>query len=135
MSADTDFGELLTRHGLAVPSLVLFRQGNRDPEHQATTLLGNLDEVAEDLEAGAIVVFTNESIRIRQLLGDQELRLLSARHLCRVRIRTRIRTLSLRFGAPAAWQTAGHGGAREGPALTRAAEARPATAQASRSPS
>ena len=27
------------------------------------TLLGNLDEVAEDLNAGAIVVFTNESVR------------------------------------------------------------------------
>ena len=58
VSADTDFGELLARQGLALPSLVLFRQGNRGPEHQVTTLLKNLDEVAEDLNAGAIVVFT-----------------------------------------------------------------------------
>ena len=67
VSADTDFGELLAKQDLALPSLVLFRQGNRGPEHQATTLLGNLAEVAEDLEAGAIVVFTNEIIRIRRL--------------------------------------------------------------------
>lgn len=67
VSADTDFGELLARGGLSLPSLVLFRQGNRSPEHQATILLSNLDEVAEDLDAGAIVVFTNDNIRIRKL--------------------------------------------------------------------
>lgn len=67
VSADTDFRELLVRQGSALPSLILFRQGNRTPEHQGATLLGNLTEVAEDLDAGAIVVFTNDSIRIRQL--------------------------------------------------------------------
>lgn len=67
VSADTDFGELLARTGAVLPSLVLFRQGNRGPEHQAITLLGNLDEVARDLDAGAIVVFTNDNIRIRKL--------------------------------------------------------------------
>ena len=67
VSADTDFGELLVRQGLALPTLVLFRQGNRGPEHQATTLLANLDEISEDLQTGAIVVFTNDSIRIRRL--------------------------------------------------------------------
>lgn len=34
VSADTDFGELLVRQDTALPSLVLFRQGNRTPEHQ-----------------------------------------------------------------------------------------------------
>lgn len=29
VSADTDFGELLAKQGLTLPSLVLFRQGNR----------------------------------------------------------------------------------------------------------
>ena len=67
VSADTDFGELLVRQGLALPTLVLFRQGNRGPEHQATTLLANLDEISEELRTGAIVVFTNDSIRIRRL--------------------------------------------------------------------
>ena len=67
MSADTDFGELLAKQGLALPSLVLFRQGNRSPEHQAATLLDNLEQVAEDLDDGAIVVFTIDNIRIRTL--------------------------------------------------------------------
>ena len=67
VSADTDFGELLARQDTALPSLVLFRQGNRTPEHQAATLLANLDEITDDLDAGAIVVFTNDSIRIRTL--------------------------------------------------------------------
>jgi predicted nuclease of predicted toxin-antitoxin system len=51
VSADTDFGVLLVKQSLTLPSLVLCRQGNRSPEHQAATLLGNLDEVIEDLEA------------------------------------------------------------------------------------
>jgi predicted nuclease of predicted toxin-antitoxin system len=67
VSADTDFGELLAKQGLALPSLVLFRQGNRGPEHQAATLLNNLDYVAQDLAAGAIIVFTDDNIRIRNL--------------------------------------------------------------------
>ncbi len=67
VSADTDFGELLTRQGLGLPSLALLRQGNRSPEHQALTFLGNLADVAEDLASGSIVVFTNDGIRIRRL--------------------------------------------------------------------
>lgn len=67
VSADTDFGELLARQGSALPSLILFRQGNRSPEHQAATLLDNIAEITDDLDAGAIVVFTNDSIRIRRL--------------------------------------------------------------------
>jgi hypothetical protein len=46
---------------------VLFRQGNGGPDHPAPTLIGNLDEIANDLNAGAIVVFTNDNIRIRKL--------------------------------------------------------------------
>jgi predicted nuclease of predicted toxin-antitoxin system len=50
VSSDTDFGELLARAGAALPRLILFRQGNRAPEHQVATLLGNLEQVAEDLD-------------------------------------------------------------------------------------
>jgi predicted nuclease of predicted toxin-antitoxin system len=67
LSADTDFGEILARSGAALPSLILFRQGNRTPEHRAATLLANLDEVAEDLLAGAVVVLEEDRIRIRRL--------------------------------------------------------------------
>ncbi|MCA0435880.1 MAG: DUF5615 family PIN-like protein [Austwickia sp.] len=67
VSSDTDFGELLAMGGASLPSLILFRQGNRAPEHQAETLLGNLVQVSDDLNQGAIVVFTNDNIRIRRL--------------------------------------------------------------------
>jgi predicted nuclease of predicted toxin-antitoxin system len=71
VSADTDFGELLARQGAALPSLLLFRQGNRGPAHQASTLLGNLHDLAEELASGAIVVFTSDNMRIRELpLGE-----------------------------------------------------------------
>ena len=67
ISSDTDFGELLANSGATLPSLVLFRQGNRGPEHQAAVLLENLETVSDDLEAGSIVVFTDDRIRIRKL--------------------------------------------------------------------
>ena len=67
ISSDTDFGELLVTSGATLPSLVLFRQGNRGPEHQAAVLLANVETVADDLEAGAIVVLTDNRIRIRKL--------------------------------------------------------------------
>lgn len=67
VSSDTDFGELLATQGLRLPSLILFRQGNRAPEHQAMTLLANLEQIAEDVDTGAIIVFTNDNIRIRAL--------------------------------------------------------------------
>ncbi|MGA8044783.1 MAG: DUF5615 family PIN-like protein [Dermatophilaceae bacterium] len=59
VSSDTDFGELLARASAALPRLILFRQGDR--------ALGNLEQVAEDLDEVAIVVFTNDNIRIRRL--------------------------------------------------------------------
>ena len=67
ISSDTDFGELLATSGATLPSLVFFRQGNRGPEHQAAVLLANVETVADDLEAGAIVVLTDNRIRIRKL--------------------------------------------------------------------
>lgn len=67
VSADTDFGEILASSGALLPSLVLLRQGNRSPLHRAATLLANLDEVADDLAAGAVVVLTDDRIRVRRL--------------------------------------------------------------------
>lgn len=67
ISADTDFGEILVRSGVTLPSFVLFRQGNRGVEHRAATLLANLEEIEEDLVTGAVVVFTDDRVRIRRL--------------------------------------------------------------------
>ena len=68
VSADTDFGTLLTFSKTNQPSVILFRHGSpRRPDAQAALLLANLDAFAEDLAYGAIVVFRKNKIRIRRL--------------------------------------------------------------------
>ena len=66
LSADTDFGELLAVGKRLAPSLVLFR-GSAAPHRRAQVLLDNLDQVADDLRAGAVVVIGDDRIRIRML--------------------------------------------------------------------
>lgn len=68
VSADTDFGALLAQRGTDRPSLLLVRRlSGRRAAEQAAVILANLDTVTEDLEAGAIVVLTEDSLRIRRL--------------------------------------------------------------------
>lgn len=69
LSADTDFGELLATGKGGTPSVVLFR-GRATPEQRVRVLLDNLDQVADDLLAGAIVVIGVERIRVRRLPID-----------------------------------------------------------------
>ncbi|HUY52734.1 MAG TPA: DUF5615 family PIN-like protein [Streptosporangiaceae bacterium] len=68
ISADTDFGMLLARQKAARPSILLIRRlvGRRAAD-QAAVILANLDVVADDLEAGAVVVLTDEWVRVRRL--------------------------------------------------------------------
>lgn len=68
ISADTDFGTILARDKSDRPSLLLIRRlvGRRAIE-QAAVILANLESVADDLDAGAVVVLTDDSIRIRRL--------------------------------------------------------------------
>lgn len=69
VSADTDFGTMLTVRKVARPSVVLFRHGApRRASEQAALLLANLTAITEDLELGAIVVFRKDRIRVRRLL-------------------------------------------------------------------
>lgn len=68
VSADTDFGTLLARSGAKTPSVLLIRRlAGRSAADQAAIILANLPAVTEDLDAGAVVVLTDESIRIRRL--------------------------------------------------------------------
>jgi predicted nuclease of predicted toxin-antitoxin system len=68
ISADTDFGALLAQARAVKPSVVLVREfaALRPPE-LAALVLGHLKLLQEDLEAGAIAVFTRRGIRVRML--------------------------------------------------------------------
>lgn len=68
ISADTDFGTLLARQQATTPSVLLVRRllGRRVAE-MGGIIAANVDPVAEDLKAGAIVVLTEDSVRIRRL--------------------------------------------------------------------
>ena len=68
VSADTDFGGLLSRSRATGPSVLLIRRltGRRAAE-QSAIILANPDQIAEDLTAGAVVVIGDDRIRIRRL--------------------------------------------------------------------
>ncbi len=51
--ADTDFGELLARDRLGLPSVILLRRSH-DPNDQFQAILRVIVDVADDLLAGAI---------------------------------------------------------------------------------
>lgn len=70
ISADTDFGAILSQSGEQAPSVVLFRRVGRTPEAQHAVLRANLPAVEGDLAAGALVVFDQDTVRIRRLPID-----------------------------------------------------------------
>ncbi len=68
VSADTDFGGLLSRSRATAPSVLLIRRlAGRRAAEQSAIILANLDQIAEDLTAGAVVVIGDDRIRIRRL--------------------------------------------------------------------
>lgn len=68
VSGDTDFGALLALTRSRSPSVILFRARNMPRAvEQAGVILDHLDEVAEDLEQGAVLVVTDARIRVRRL--------------------------------------------------------------------
>ena len=64
----TDFGALLARSRAASPPVLLIRRlAGRRAAEQSVIIGANLDQVAEDLGTGAIVVLSEERVRIRPL--------------------------------------------------------------------
>ena len=68
LSSDTDFGELLARSNAAGPSVILLRrQDERRAAEIAALIVANLDAIADDLVAGALVVVDDDRVRVRTL--------------------------------------------------------------------
>ena len=73
VSADTDFGALLTLRRKSKPSFILLRgEVERRPDLQAATLIRELPGLKEHLVAGAIIVITRDRIRVRRLPPSSE---------------------------------------------------------------
>lgn len=68
VSADTDFGAILAARQAAKPSFVLLRRTNDlSPEAIAAVLTSNLPAHEDALNQGAIVVISDNVVRVRQL--------------------------------------------------------------------
>jgi predicted nuclease of predicted toxin-antitoxin system len=68
VSGDTDFGALLALSGETSPSVILFRARNRpSAEDQASVIVDHLDDLVDDLEAGAVVLVADDRMRVRRL--------------------------------------------------------------------
>lgn len=68
LTADADFGALLALGSLASPSVLLLRSADHlRPNEQAELIAANLPQIAEDLKKGAIVSFTRDRLRVREL--------------------------------------------------------------------
>jgi predicted nuclease of predicted toxin-antitoxin system len=68
ISADTDFGTLLSLRQETKPSVILLRRpSQRRPTLQAALLLANIGAIQEELQKGCIVVIDDQRLRIRSL--------------------------------------------------------------------
>lgn len=77
VSGDTDFGALLALRDRRSPSVVLFRSRlTFTADDQFALIRDHLDDIAPDLDAGAVVVITDDRIRVRRLplLHDEQQR-------------------------------------------------------------
>jgi predicted nuclease of predicted toxin-antitoxin system len=67
LTSDLDFGYLMAKGHAALPSIVLFRLPDMTPGRVSEQLLSVIELHAADLAAGAFVVVTEASVRVRRL--------------------------------------------------------------------
>jgi predicted nuclease of predicted toxin-antitoxin system len=68
VSADTDFGTLLSLREATAPSVILFRGASpKRAEEQVTSILASLPAIETALQRGAIVILERHRLRLREL--------------------------------------------------------------------
>lgn len=67
ISADTDFGYILSKWEFSLPSVILFRYSSYSPQKQFDILKLILPQVENDLLNGSIVVIEPSRFRIKKL--------------------------------------------------------------------
>lgn len=68
ISADTDFGYILSKTSSNKPSVIILRgEMTRNPTLQAKILLANLTRIEDELDKGSLVVIDGKRIRLRSL--------------------------------------------------------------------
>ncbi|MBO3458920.1 DUF5615 family PIN-like protein [Aetokthonos hydrillicola Thurmond2011] len=67
LTVDLDFAQLLAMSGEALPSVILFRLGNKNYQGINERLTQVLCECEQDLKTGVIISVTNETFRVRKL--------------------------------------------------------------------
>ncbi|MBX3404264.1 MAG: DUF5615 family PIN-like protein [Phycisphaeraceae bacterium] len=67
LAQDTDFGTILARRRSDRPSVVLFRGRLKATADVVSMFAAHLPSIAEDLAAGAVVVFDDTRVRVRRL--------------------------------------------------------------------
>jgi len=68
VSADTDFGTLLSLREVTVPSVIIFRGASpKRADEQVTLILTSLTTIDAALRRGAIVVLERHRLRLREL--------------------------------------------------------------------
>jgi predicted nuclease of predicted toxin-antitoxin system len=67
LTVDLDFAQLLAVSGEALPSVILFRLGNKNYQGINERLTEVLSQCQQDLETGVIISVTNETFRLRKL--------------------------------------------------------------------
>lgn len=67
ITADTDFGALLSVTGSSGPSVLLLRRPGRHVPQRADAILSAVETARLHIEAGALVVVEPHRLRIRQL--------------------------------------------------------------------
>jgi predicted nuclease of predicted toxin-antitoxin system len=68
VSADTDFGTLLSLREATAPSVILFRGASpKRAVEQVTSILASLPAIETALQRGAIVILERHRLRLREL--------------------------------------------------------------------